>query len=330
MTIMFPHPPGSGGPGGFQRRFEQELKNKGWTIKYASDAVRPDVVFVVGGTRRLFWLLKMKLKGIPIIYRLDGINWLHRKRKDGLKQLLMGEIHNFLNKIIHAFLANHIVYQSQFVKKWWEKEGWRKRRKWTIIHNGVNLKEFCPASLLEKTVPLVCLEGMIDYSPYVIQLLNQFRELLPDFIQIELYGGFANKKLATELSNKIHYHGAVTRDKVSEVLRNSVYLSLDVNPACPNTVVEALASGSPVVAFDTGALPELVVGDAGIVVPYGSDPWQLEFPDVKALSRAILKVMGNYTDYSKKARKIAEERYSIDTMTEKYYDIINRLRIKKE
>ena len=57
--------------------------------------------------------------------------------------------------------------------------------------------------------------------------------------------------------------------------------SADVNPACPNSVIEALACGLPVLAFDTGALPELVpTSRAGCIVPYGGDPWRLDPPDM--------------------------------------------------
>lgn len=73
-------------------------------------------------------------------------------------------------------------------------------------------------------------------------------------------------------------------------MKNKIYLSLDINPACPNTVIEALSSGAPVVGFNTGALNELVISDSGVVVPYGSDPWNLEYPDVKSLAKAILKI----------------------------------------
>lgn len=43
------------------------------------------------------------------------------------------------------------------------------------------------------------------------------------------------------------------RENVNDAMFGSIYLSLDINPACPNTVIEALACGAPVVAFDTGS-----------------------------------------------------------------------------
>jgi glycosyltransferase involved in cell wall biosynthesis len=108
-------------------------------------------------------------------------------------------------------------------------------------------------------------------------------------------------------------------------MSGSIYLSLDINPACPNTVIEALACGSPVVAFDTGSLKELVPAGGGIIVPYGSDPWKLGYPDVDALVDAILKVKMNYAYYSANARKVSEERYSIKDMTGKYLEVIKKL-----
>ena len=41
----------------------------------------------------------------------------------------------------------------------------------------------------------------------------------------------------------------------------SVYLGLERNLPCPNSVVESLASGTPVVGYVTGSLPEPVPED---------------------------------------------------------------------
>lgn len=325
MIICFPHKPGSGGPGSFQRRFEQELKDRGWEVVYKGTEKKTDLIFVVGGTRHILWLLRMKMRGVPVLYRLDGISWLHRKKKVGIKHFLVAEYRNVLGKIIHAFIADKIVYQSNFVQNWWHKSGYRKRENTSIIYNGVILPKNTTIGTLNGKQKLLVLEGNIDYSPYAVRLLNELASKLGDKIDIDLYGNFEFTENKHKLARSINYHGFLPRENVNDAMFGSIYLSLDINPACPNTVIEALACGAPVVAFDTGSLRELVPEEAGIIVPYGSDPWQLAYPDVDGLVSAILKVKENYTWYSANARKVAEERYSIEGMTEKYLKVINKL-----
>lgn len=332
MNICFPHPPGSGGPGSFQLRFEDGLKKRGWTVSYARDSNEPDVIFVVGGTKKLFWLLKMKLNGIPIIYRLDGINWLHKKKNVGFKLYVLTEVRNWISKFIHAYLANKIIYQSKFVERWWNRSGWRKRKNTSIIYNGVEL----PKS--EKNINnesshdqkrLVILEGTIDYSPYAIRLINELAEKLPEEISVHLYGKFSNQNNEGKLHERISYFGFLDRSKVFDVLNGSVYLSLDINPACPNTVIEALSCGAPVVAFDTGALPELVKNGAGAIVDYGSDPWKLGYPDTSKLLDKIVEVFKNYTQMSKIARDLAFKYYDIGMMIDQYEYELNDMNLRK-
>ncbi|MBV6652537.1 MAG: hypothetical protein KI786_02205 [Mameliella sp.] len=56
MIVAFPHPPGHGSLGSFQSRFERALQNQHWQGVYASSEQLPDVVIVVGGTKRLLTL----------------------------------------------------------------------------------------------------------------------------------------------------------------------------------------------------------------------------------------------------------------------------------
>ena len=326
MRICFPHAPGKGGPGSFQKRFENSLKSRGWDIEYKSSNIQTDLVFVVGGTRQILWLLKMKFKKVPIVFRLDGINWLHRKKKVGVKNFLLAEYRNFSCKIIHAFIADKIIYQSDFVEHWWNISGWRKRKNTSVIYNGISMdNEEKELSDSHPNIELLVLEGNIDYSPYSVKLLNDLSQILKNEINITLYGNFEFIENQKKLLPLIKYNGFLKLENVRKVMRDKIYLSLDINPACPNTVIEALSSGAPVVGFDTGSLKELVVSDSGIIVQYGSNPWNLEYPDVKSLAKAILKIKGNYGHYSQNARKIAEKRYSIEDMTEKYISVIKAL-----
>ena len=237
-----------------------------------------------------------------------------------------------MSKCIHAFLADKIVYQSRFVKEWWDKKGWRVRKNTSIVYNGVVIldeKLVYKALSKRNTKRLVILEGVIDYSPYAVKLLNDLAQKLPQDIQIELYGKFEKIAEQNKLDERLQYKGFLNRDNVYDVLLGSVYLSLDINPACPNTVAEALACGAPVVAFDTGALPELVDEFCGKVVPYGSNPWDLEYPDVHNLMKSITEIFEKYDTYSKAASKKSIENYTLDTMFKKYNTALeNALNLK--
>ena len=324
-TIIFPHKPGYGGPGSFQKRINHEIINNNGKIKYEYEQNNNNLVFIVGGTRRLLWLLKLKLKKIPIVYRLDGLNWIHKK--DNNYNFLISEIQNLIMNIIRKFFATYIVYQSKFVKDWWETKGWRTNKENFIIYNGVNLDNFSPKNRYSQTnlIDLLIVEGTIDYSPYAINLLNDLQEKLienSNYRSIKLYGRFKDKKNIDKLSPMINYEGFVDVDNIANVYNNAVYLSLDVNAACPNTVIESLSSGIPVIGYDTGSLSELVDPLCGVVCSYGGDAWNLDYPNVDNLVESALKVLDDWGEYSKNARKFAEKKFDIKLIVKDYLKVI--------
>jgi glycosyltransferase involved in cell wall biosynthesis len=337
LRIAFPHRPGAGGPGSFQERIQEKFADFGWQVSYFDDHRQvADVVFVVGGTRQIFRLLRLKLSGVPILYRLDGILWMHRKQWPGLKKFITNELRNTLMKFTHGFIADHVVYQSNFVRRWWTKAGWRSPVAESVISNGVDLKAFCPEAALAgqpaaaSVRRVICVEGNLDYSPYAFELLNMLSNMLAARdITIELYGGAQNPHSLENLAGSIRYHGPVPRSEIVRVYRPGVYLSLDVQAACPNTVIEAMSCGLPVVGFDTGALSELVPANCGRIVDYGSDPWQLAMPDVSALSEAILDVVENYQVFAHNALEHAQQRYGIEKVAGHYADLIRSLVSKR-
>jgi glycosyltransferase involved in cell wall biosynthesis len=71
------------------------------------------------------------------------------------------------------------------------------------------------------------------------------------------------------LQDSIHFLGAVTPETMAEVMSAADLLCLSsTNEGWPNVVHEALACGTPVVATDVGAVPDMLVdGRYGFIVP---------------------------------------------------------------
>jgi glycosyltransferase involved in cell wall biosynthesis len=121
----------------------------------------------------------------------------------------------------------------------------------------------------------------------------------------------------------ITWGGIVPRERIPSLDRTAhVLFSADLNAACPNSVIEAMACGLPIVAYDTGALKELVQDGAGEVVPYGANHWRLESPDIAPLANACIKIMQNNTPYRQAARQRAEAAFGLDKMVDSYLEVL--------
>jgi glycosyltransferase involved in cell wall biosynthesis len=327
MKIGFPHQPRPiGGTGSFQERLSTRLTDLGWQIVYPPDRIVPDVILVVAGTRRLGWLWRCRRRGTRIVHRLGGLNWLYRIgcRTEG--QHVLPLIRNYLFSTIRARFADTVVYQSEFARDWWNRE----RGVWpgpqVVIRNGVDLNVFKPAER-DGRRRLVCVEGVVEYSPVntgIIDALAQeveFHDLADEF---EIYGQVSNGLRRRYAGyRKVHIAGPVPRDQIPTVYPGSVFVSLDVNAACPNAVIEALASGCPVVAFATGALPELVAPECGILVPYGADVWRLETPAYGILVDAVKQAFERRSELSVAARRAAEARFSFTDVLHAYLQVLS-------
>jgi glycosyltransferase involved in cell wall biosynthesis len=121
----------------------------------------------------------------------------------------------------------------------------------------------------------------------------------------------------------VQFLGVVPREQIPDIIRSSHLLfSAEFNPPCPNSVIEALACGLPVIGFDTGSLRELVQSDAGRLVPYGGDPWKLQPPDVPALAEAAREILSDQERFRAAARELAERRLGVDRMVDAYLKVL--------
>jgi glycosyltransferase involved in cell wall biosynthesis len=213
------------------------------------------------------------------------------------------------------------------------------------VYNGVDLNVYNPGGSLERPSDhfrVLMVEGSLmggyemglEVALQLVEQLAADQQQEPrDMVELLVVGRVAPEvrerwdgRISRTSANSnllLTWQGEVQQERIPEIDRSAhVLYSADVNAACPNSVIEALACGLPVIAFDTGALSELVAEDCGRVVPYGGDPWRLEPPDVQALVSATQEILNNQETFRRGARARAESLFGLDEMVEKYLKVL--------
>ncbi len=328
---IFPRVEGLGGVTSFRLKFESGLRARNVDVTY--DLNQPaDAILVLAGTKNLPRLRRARSKGRLIVQRLDGLNWVHRMRWAGLRYTLRAIYGNWNLSFIRKHLADKVIYQSQFVKGWWEDWYGAARVPSAVILNGVDLNQYSPNGAHERPTDfyrLLVVEGSLAGGLdsglfYAVDLAQQLSK--KHKIELVIVGRVdvtTKKKLQEQKDFQLRFIDSMPREEIPFLERSSHLLfSAEVNPPCPNSVIEALACGLPVVGFDTGSLAELARGDAGRLVSHGANPWKLERPDIPSLAEAAEEVLRDNERFRTSARERAEAALGLDTMVDEYLKVL--------
>jgi len=335
QICLVPKLEGLGGMVSFQGKFIQGLKDR--EITYTFDITDPKntAILVIGGTRHILQLWRAKRRGVRIVQRLNGMNWMHKVEKTPLPAAFKAELNNQTLAFIRHFLANHIIYQSKFSRDWWQREFGKNSTPVNVVYNGVDLLQYAPQGpeeLPKDHFRLLLVEGHLNLAngrglETAVRLTQSLKHKHGLNVEMVVVGDVADALKAHAHSMApdlwITWRGIVPHALIPSIDRTAhVLFSADLNAACPNSVIEAMACGVPIAAYDTGALKELVQGGAGEVVPYGADHWQLETPNIAPLAKACVKIMENNSRYRRAARERAETAFGLNTMVASYLEAL--------
>ncbi len=348
-VCIIPQVSGVGGMVSFLHKFSAGLERRGVAVSRRLDDAPYDAVLVIGGTRDLRGLWRARRRGVPVVQRLNGMNWLHRfpQHRGGWRHALRSEYGNFLLHLIRERLASAVIYQSGFARGWWERVYGAAPIPAAVVYNGVDLGNYTPHGPEQppaEHVRLLMVEGSlmggyesglaaaVDLSARLSTLMAQ-RSAAAQAVELMVVGQVpqaTQQTWQTQLAQsapperaRITWAGALPRERIPSADRSAHLLySSDLNAACPNSVIEALACGLPVLAFDTGALPELVPPSAGRVTPYGGDPWKLDPPDTSALAYAAMEILEAGDKLRAGARAQAEAHFGLETMIDQYLEVL--------
>jgi glycosyltransferase involved in cell wall biosynthesis len=203
-----------------------------------------------------------------------------------------------------------------------------------VIPNAVNTSLFSPPGRKDKKLPWKLLTvALLDPSEkkgirYLLQaaaLLSNTRD-----VHVDIIGDGPKRQeyerltVHLDIANKVTFHGLKSKPDVCELMRQAdIFVLPSLQENCPCVIIEAMASGLPIVATKVGGIPEIVPPFAGVLIPP---------KDAHALASALSRVMNQVSEgkhFSPKAiSDYAKENFSYEAvgkhLHELYLELINQ------
>ncbi len=238
---------------------------------------------------------------------------------------------------IHRPLISHYIALSQDLESYLQNRIGIPGRKITQLYNGVDCRQFRPTTSGRLPLPE---SGFAPDNAFVIGTVGrmaavkdqvtltkafiQLAKLLPEHrarLRLALVG---NGHLLGECDNLLTQAGLRdlawlpgARDDVGDLMRCfDLFVLPSLVEGISNTILEAMATGLPVVATHVGGNPELIVeGVTGSLVP-AADPVAM----AEAMKQYVLNP-GRASSHGNAGRLRVETRFSMDTMVNNYLQV---------
>lgn len=301
-----------GGPLVKVRRLQEHFPEARWGY---------DLVYLLSNAPYLpdYALRLLKRRGIPIVHNQNGVfygawyagDWEAQNRR--------------MARSYHA--ADWVFYQSEFCRRAADRFLGARAGPGEILYNAVDTSRFAPGQARQDAAHggyVFLVTGVIDKHLYyrLESTIAGMRLACDGGLDARLVvAGWVDAESRTRaealaeslgLSGKISFTGPYSQQQAPDIYRGAdAYVMTKHNDPCPNTVLEALAAGLPVLYSDSGGVPELVGAEAGIALPCAEDWETPRTPAPEAIGEGMLRIAANHAAFSAAARRRAVERFDI-------------------
>lgn len=246
--------------------------------------------------------------------------------------------HTVWEKKKNAFVGKGIIFVTPSV--WLKKmcmESYLRNERVEVINNGIELpnevikdKECIRKKygIAKNANVMLFVAGKI-YSEYkgfqYLQKAILCMEKTENYCLVMVGQG----KPSIELTHKIktyHFGRLADKEKLNEIYAMSDLLIVpSVAENFPTVAIEALSEGTPILAFNTGGIPEIIGSECG---------WIVDKYDIYSLKNKIIEIFNNKLENinkkSEKCKERANEMYSCNKMIQEYVNLYKRIMIERE
>ena len=244
------------------------------------------------------------------------------------------------------YQSNYLVFQSKFCRDLYfsHKDFFGLKRfnnkKYAIINNGIDLRHFSPEKLSSSCISII-VSGRYRPVKRWKSALEIFKTIKSSHSNSRIFFlgeidliSLNKMKIYAKDNNltNIYFSGKLDPSDLPKYLsKGNIFLHPAFVDFCPNSVVEALAIGLPVVYSSNGGTSELV-NNAGISIRedfnFDFKPYNTEtlIPNLDSLkyAKAIIKVYNELNFYSNLAKEQSKF-LDINNISEKYYEVYKQI-----
>ncbi len=298
-----------GGPATFMKNLRKHLLKRSYKfIDNQEDYKESDSIFFpISFNRKI--LKHFKKNNLPIIQRLDGVYY---PSKHGLKYI-------YFNREIKADYLKYsdfIIFQSEYSKiECFAMLGKVREEKYKIIYNGADKsvfypekKEFNKDKIIFTTTGFYRNKDMIE--PVVLALDTIKKKYN---FELKIIGPVTDPEVRELIKRQyITYLGVMDKEDIAEELRKTdILIHCQLNPACPNSVIESISCGVPVVGFESGSMREVLFFSPELLAGVSDETFQ-RYKDFKH-ERLREKIELCIENYGKFKEKFVKNSYLYDS-----------------
>lgn len=229
---------------------------------------------------------------------------------------------------VHA-AADHVFYQSEFCRRCAEKFLGPRTGRSEILYNAVDTNHFTPppgdAPQQKSDAPFTFLAtGKFDLA-IGYRLMSSIAGIAAARrggldVRLTVAGGVdptvraeAQRKIdELGLADAVEFLGPYSSAQAPTIYRSAgAYLMTKNNDPCPNSVLEAMSSGLPVLYSASGGVPELVGTEAGIGLAVPESFEEDVVPEPAAIAEGMGRIIRQQAEFGAAARRRAVERFDL-------------------
>ncbi len=274
----------------FVRKLRSQIDFKNKSKKYI-DEFKPDIVHIYSPIPLLTALYAKRKWKSKIVVSLHGSDALRIGRSKVLKKIMI--------------IPNAVVTVGENIEDM--LNGARTKKPVIYIGNGVDLHQFRDLGF-ERSDQFVHVANLRwqKGQQYLIEGFKKFHDSNPGYKLVIIGDGDQRdilQKLCDELdiTHYVIFEGTKGRDFiVNELNKSRAFVLTSVSEGFPKVIIEAMATGTPVISSDVGNVKS-VVGDSGIIFPK---------KDSKGVSEAMKSICNDDKKWklmSGKAKEIAKK-----------------------